>query len=42
MARVIRLAGAQMGPNRLSDTRRQILDRMIALLEEADSRTTVR
>ena len=38
MARVIRLAGAQMGPNRLSDTRRQILDRMIALLEKAAHR----
>ena len=38
MARVIRLAGAQMGPNRLSDSRKQILERMIALLEEAARR----
>jgi predicted amidohydrolase len=38
MARVIRLAGAQMGPNRLSDSRTQILARMVALLEEAARR----
>ena len=35
MTRSIRLAGAQMGPNSLEDTRPQILARMIALLEAA-------
>ena len=35
MTRSIRLAGAQMGPNSLKDTRAQILARMIALLESA-------
>jgi len=35
MSRIIRLAGAQMGPNQKADSRRQILDRMIALLEDA-------
>ena len=35
MARVIRLAGAQMGPNLLSDSRGRILERMLALLEAA-------
>jgi predicted amidohydrolase len=35
MARIIRLAGAQMGPNCLNDSRPQILARMIALLEAA-------
>ena len=35
MPRIIRLAGAQMGPNSLKDTRPQILARMIALLEGA-------
>ena len=38
MTRVIRLAGAQLGPNRLSDGRPQILERMIALLEAAAQR----
>jgi predicted amidohydrolase len=37
MPRVIRLAGAQMGPNLLADSRAQILDRMIVLLEQAAS-----
>ncbi len=35
MPRTIRLAGAQMGPNCLKDSRAQILARMIALLESA-------
>lgn len=35
MTRILRLAGAQMGPNSLSDTRPQVLARMIALLEGA-------
>lgn len=35
MPRTLRLAGAQMGPNSLHDTRPQILARMIALLESA-------
>ena len=35
MTRSIRLAGAHMGPNSLADTRPQVLDRMIALLEGA-------
>ena len=33
--RILRLAGAQMGPNQKADSRKQILDRMIALLEDA-------
>ena len=35
MPRILRLAGAQMGPNCLKDTRPQVLARMIALLEGA-------
>ena len=35
MTRTIRLAGAQMGPNCLKDSRPQVLARMIALLESA-------
>jgi len=35
MTRSIRLAGAQMGPNSLQDSRAQIVARMIALLERA-------
>jgi predicted amidohydrolase len=35
MTRHIRLAGAQMGPNSLHDSRAQVLERMIALLERA-------
>ncbi|TCZ65499.1 N-carbamoyl-D-amino-acid hydrolase [Roseicella aquatilis] len=35
MARILRLAGAQMGPNQRADSRETILARMIALLEEA-------
>lgn len=35
MSRILRIAGAQMGPNSLSDGRPQILARMIALLEDA-------
>ena len=35
MTRILRLAGAQMGPNQKADSRQQILDRMIALLEQA-------
>lgn len=35
MTRSIRLAGAQMGPNSLKDTRPQVLARMIGLLEGA-------
>ncbi|WP_199178702.1 N-carbamoyl-D-amino-acid hydrolase [Acidimangrovimonas sediminis] len=35
MTRLLRLAGAQMGPTQKADTRRQTLDRMIALLEAA-------
>src|ERR1043166_444495 len=35
MSRTIRLAGAQMGPNCLKDSRAQVLARMIALLEDA-------
>jgi predicted amidohydrolase len=35
MTRTLRLAGAQMGPNSLSDTRPQVLARMIGLLEAA-------
>ena len=33
MARTIRLAGAQMGPNSVSDSRARILERMLVLLE---------
>jgi N-carbamoyl-D-amino-acid hydrolase len=35
MPRILRLAGAQMGPNSLNDSRPQVLARMIALLEKA-------
>jgi len=35
MTRILRVAGAQMGPNARADTRAAILDRMIALLETA-------
>jgi predicted amidohydrolase len=35
MARVIRVAGAQMGPTQRADSREQTLDRMIALLEQS-------
>ena len=35
MARVVAVAGAQMGPTQRSDTRRQTLDRILALLEQA-------
>ncbi len=35
MSRILRIAGAQMGGNQKADSRRQILDRMIALLEQA-------
>ena len=35
MARVIRVAGAQMGPNQLADSRAAVLGRMVALLEQA-------
>lgn len=35
MTRILRIAGAQMGANQKADSRRQILDRMIALLEDA-------
>jgi len=38
MSRLIRLAGAQMGPNSIKDSRAQILERMIALLEGAARR----
>ena len=38
MPRIVRVAGAQMGPNCLRDTRPQILARMIALLEGAAAR----
>lgn len=38
MSRTLRLAGAQMGPNQKADSRRAILDRMIALLEQAASK----
>ena len=34
-SRILRLAGAQMGANQKADSRKQILDRMIALLEDA-------
>lgn len=36
--RILRVAGAQMGANQKADTRRAILDRMIALLEDAAAR----
>jgi predicted amidohydrolase len=35
MTRLIRVAGAQMGPTQKADTRAQTLERMIALLEDA-------
>jgi N-carbamoyl-D-amino-acid hydrolase len=35
MSRILRLAGAQMGPNQRADSRAAILDRMIGLLEGA-------
>lgn len=35
MSRILRIAGAQMGPNQKADSRKAILGRMIALLEEA-------
>ena len=35
MARVVRVAGAQMGPNQRADSREAILARMLALLERA-------
>ncbi len=35
MTRTLRLAGAQMGPNSIKDSRAQVLERMIALLEDA-------
>ena len=35
MTRILRIAGAQMGANQKADSRKQILDRMIALLEDA-------
>jgi len=35
MARVVRIAGAQMGPNQRADSRDAILARMLALLERA-------
>ena len=35
MSRVVRVAGAQMGPNLRADSRATILQRMIALLEQA-------
>ncbi|WP_417720207.1 N-carbamoyl-D-amino-acid hydrolase [Salipiger sp.] len=38
MPRIIRIAAAQMGPNQKRDRREDILDRMIALLEEAAGR----
>ncbi len=38
MTRVIRVAAAQMGPNQRADARGAILQRMIALLEQAASR----
>ena len=37
MGRVVRVAAAQMGPNRRADSRASILGRMIALLERAAS-----
>ncbi len=43
MPRIIRVAGAQMGPNQRADSRAAILARMLALLEQAaaDSATLV-
>ena len=38
MTRILRIAGAQMGPNSLHDSRARILQRMIALLESAARR----
>jgi predicted amidohydrolase len=38
MSRVIRVAGAQMGPNSRADSRNSILARMMALLEQAAAR----
>ena len=35
MTRILRIAAAQMGANQISDTRKQVLDRMIALLEQS-------
>ena len=35
MSRILRIAGAQMGANQKADSRKAILDRMIALLEDA-------
>ena len=35
MARVVRVAAAQMGPTQLTDSRQQILHHLIALLETA-------
>jgi predicted amidohydrolase len=35
MARMVRVAGAQMGPTQRADSRRHTLDRLIALLERA-------
>lgn len=35
MARILRIAAAQMGPNSLSDSRDAILDRMLSLLDQA-------
>ena len=35
MTRILRIAGAQMGANQKADSRKAILDRMIALLEDA-------
>ena len=35
MTRILRIAGAQMGPNTLQDTREQVLARMIGLLDDA-------
>jgi predicted amidohydrolase len=37
MARIVRVAGAQMGPTQRADSRRHTLDRLIALLERAAS-----
>ena len=37
MSRILRVAGAQMGPNQRADSREQILRRMIVLLEQAAS-----
>ena len=37
MSRILRVAGAQMGPNQRADRREQMLDRMMVLLEQAAS-----